>query len=692
MLLLLCLSVERRLTVEGLIVERMPEYFPTDPDDTVWIRRRAWRTGITDVERERVRKLVDDDLERLQLMGFGACRETVGDNGEELDEECVVLHERPFVPVSLDPADVPTVVSLVAAFLSVGATGADPPIRALEFARAATAGVLVDMRREGRDPIRVVPVRVVLRPSGRWYGIGVTTDSRHPLTFRLAPDNESGPRWDPSVTDVLVPAWAEGLEVDAELLLHPLTWGDDPFGVAVTVDLSAADRVRGLVGPARVEESVTEGSAEFALRVTDSAELVRRLAPYAWAVQSVAPACVADALRDHLRAMVESPTWLPSDVVPLDAVLAPMRSVPVLAEPEEDALLERAPVPPGRARKNVVNRMGTLLLVLRALRDNDGLTMDELVELTGFDARAVESLLTLYVAAEGSVANELPGRSANVRPLVLERDASGRVVRVRHDREVAARDDDISLMGRVEVTEGQLLTALAAALDLLEEEPEHKDAEVLRAFVQSAADALGVDADDVDGERLEPVPADPVRALVARAIHDGAFLSFSYTDPWTLRASGNRVQPFALRQARQQAIVDAVDLDASDLPAVERVRTFALVGMSDVRRLSGTEADQALAQRVDPDLLPALASRLLGTVTLAIRAVGEAADAVRYRWHGRTLTRPDGVVIAEVDLVQPVEDRLAAMLLECGADARVLFPERLRSLGAERAGAALAGL
>jgi hypothetical protein len=685
--LLAALATLHKCEVDEVVCEVVPEYFDVpdglDTDD----RYSAWGEASSET-RELVKLALQEDILKLSAMGFGVEWSSRGQPTAELYTEFLTLTEQPFVPVALDPKDVPTAISLAALSMLESDEALDPPDRALVFGKAATERVLVDMVAPDRPDIRVVPVKTVLRQNGRWYGLGLAADSRRALTFRLGPDGTAGSNRTPVPTSEAIPEWA-ATSIDTDRLLNPLTWGASSQRVLIDVEPAAAERFVSMLGVAVTDVADLGGTMSIAVDVTSLPELARTLAPFVSGIRGVSPAPAEDALVSHLRSVAADADWVPTDVIALDARLRPQEAVR-LEPPSATELLPVSAAAPDGQKGTVRNKIGAVLLMLRALEQADRMTIHELMAVSGLKRPAAEKAIVAYVEAESDLANEMRRRSVEYRPLLIERDTSGRVVAVYYDPDVEGPRESIRNFGRREMSVAELVRALAVGLDVLAYERDGMDLDRVRRFVASAADALGVALDALDVAIPPKSAAADFEAVLESALAEMSPITFWYDNPWTLGSGERTVLPMERRRVGRQSLIEAIDLGPVPEDSPHRLRTFALAGMSRVRPADDSSATAREAIGAASPRGGKTSSEV--TVTLVVAPDSRRAEQLKGRWHARTLRRDDGVVVAEVDLSEPVVERLAQLLLENGGDVRVLFPEDLREVGPQRARQALATL
>ena len=617
-----------------------------DPDS-------ATRSEVRRVARETLHR----DVKALCELGFGI---EYNETKPVIDKKktfvrTYYLEQRPLVPLSLLAAHIPDVVRLVAAERAA-------TVEFTPAARLFTTGIretrIVVMRRDGRA-IDLVPVVLVLSEHGRWLGIGRTLGTGQTRTFRI------GDRWEVELTDTLVPP---GNQVDVARAVHPLTWGPTVV-VASRIEVlpRAIEQTCRLLGPAIVSQPpvipAPQGSSQvhavvMDLEATNQALLLARLSSLRTSVHLPDPHLRAQ-LRQHLGSLLAPALW--RQAAPTQGALTtPTRQVvPARQGPEEQDLAARL----------------------------------------GMKVPALSTLLTVYMAAESEVANTMNARSAGFSPLLL---TTHKGVLVEVAAHAPAREGTRSL-GRYQVDLDLLLTACVAALGQLDAEPQGSAAIGLRAFVDAAFQALGLDilqrptVEEKDVMSLLRVAVSrnggsiqcerdlaPLGAVKpARRSAVGAVLTFMYIHPWTADQTVRRVVPLALRVERGQSVLDAIDLDVDgDVAATSRlgertagpsperhVRTFALGQMSKVRKSKGAAGldsyDLAMFRRyAERDLVVSLAVNLRATATIAALERGWGAQI---DYDGSTCT-------ALIHMRAPVAERLFDLLVEFPLDVRIIQP------------------
>lgn len=660
-----------------------------DPDS-------ATRSEVRRVARETLHR----DVKALCELGFGI---EYNETKPVIDKKktfvrTYYLEQRPLVPLSLLAAHIPDVVRLVAAERAA-------TVEFTPAARLFTTGIretrIVVMRRDGRA-IDLVPVVLVLSEHGRWLGIGRTLGTGQTRTFRI------GDRWEVELTDTLVPP---GNQVDVARAVHPLTWGPTVV-VASRIEVlpRAIEQTCRLLGPAIVSQPpvipAPQGSSQvhavvMDLEATNQALLLARLSSLRTSVHLPDPHLRAQ-LRQHLGSLLAPALW--RQAAPTQGALTtPTRQVvPARQGPEEQDTRSDLPavsLPRLDGKSAGPARVSALAFALALLEEQSHWLAVDLAARLGMKVPALSTLLTVYMAAESEVANTMNARSAGFSPLLL---TTHKGVLVEVAAHAPAREGTRSL-GRYQVDLDLLLTACVAALGQLDAEPQGSAAIGLRAFVDAAFQALGLDilqrptVEEKDVMSLLRVAVSrnggsiqcerdlaPLGAVKpARRSAVGAVLTFMYIHPWTADQTVRRVVPLALRVERGQSVLDAIDLDVDgDVAATSRlgertagpsperhVRTFALGQMSKVRKSKGAAGldsyDLAMFRRyAERDLVVSLAVNLRATATIAALERGWGAQI---DYDGSTCT-------ALIHMRAPVAERLFDLLVEFPLDVRIIQP------------------
>lgn len=664
LLLLLTLSTRssaRRPLAATQLVQEVDGYLGQTAGQSA---AETWTTADGN-KRVRIREKLQEDVTALRALGFGIefTEDRVGDR-RDLGRS-YHLDPRPLIPLTLDATHVPDVVRLVAvqraATVMLSAA-------ALLFSQGVRTGRLVILRRDDVE-VEVQPAALVLTARGRWLGIGRVTGTGRTRTFRL------GDRWAVEVTSTPVVAVHD---VDPVRAIHPLTWGDsEPTELTVYVVHGALARARSLLGPAIVEECQTAAAVTLRLRVTDEALLLARLVCLRTAVTVPDPGLRAR-LRDHLAGLLEDVPW-PTASSALPTLPASEAAVAPAAEMGETPEEPTAGLPLIEARSPAPARVSALTFALALLEQRPQWSAAELASQLNTDPKTLESILTVYAAAESDVANSLAARSAHFSPLNLAYDHNGALATIRLTPEAS---EGPRSLGRYRVDLDVLLSACTAAIGQLAEQPRRADASSLRAFINAAQQALAMSAE------APPAYDGTVVEDLRRAVQgsERGVYSFDYTNPWTSETRRRTVVPLELRDAAGQLLLDAVDLDlmrgaGSQTPSpAAHTRTFAVNHAFNVR----DENEHYPLGNCDLEMYRRYAQQDV-QVTLAVDPERHEVALALSRGWGAQVAVEGGTAQAMVTLHPPIEERLFDLVIEHPPSVRILNPQHLQVMAAETA-------
>jgi len=623
--------------------------------------------------REKTRKKVREDLERLRSLGFAITESRHGQPGDPAYFARLHLDERPFVPITLDLEDVASVVEWTAQ-LRVDGDGAHAiPAAAVEFGRAAESGTVVDVTRGDRS-WRMLPWQVLLRGE-RCYGIGQDLDADMVRTLRL--DN---PDTEVTTTDhVLGPYDDAGLE--ASRMVDPLTWGDDHTEIELDVPASLSDTVVAALSPAAIEIEHIEpaGSTRVRAWVTDLRVAVERLFPVTDSITIRSPT-LADEFKAVAAELTAQASWLPQgNVVP------PMRSRQPHSDPEErsETLLPPGPGAPMGPRDSTSDT-GALLLALNYMSERGGTqSITDVSRAAGRSPRIMAMLLATYLDQWLTFG----GDHSSSQPFVLlaksgdHLDPAEALARPAQIHSVEIHGDGLADIGRWHMPWQIMCRLLISALSARDSQqrPTGLSAD-LDDLILKLERRLGLDADQLTVLRDAGPTAEELAELRttweewARA---GAVLALR------VHRAGHPPQHVTVHPAGLTEDLDLVALDASRPDASLALRTLRLEA-ADIDGAEICELSESTATPTPQDRVDAIAAvELTRLVTLAVRAsapgTSDALGTLTRLWDADIASDPD-CFVAMIRVQPPVEEQLASLLVEHAAVVRVLAPAEYSDL------------
>lgn len=309
-------------------------------------------------------------------------------------------------------------------------------------------------------------------------------------------------------------------------------------------------------------------------------------------------------------------------------------------------------------------RIGRLPAVLELLASHpDGLALTDLAARIGVPpAELREDLLAYYTADVGTL---LLGLS---RPDVLEflgpegesaDPDSAEIVRVTDERPT----DELGVE-YVDPSELALITAAAASL--LDLEPDDQD-------LLGALDALTETMFGTAQAATAPSTSSNALQPLQRAVTEHLRVHIVYSRAWVQGVTERTIEPYRLVQTRRGWEVDAGPPDDQG-----RLRTYLL---ANVRELDVSEEGFEL-----PDQLDRLLEEQRATEIVRVQIPHAALWAADfYAEDVRTVDdAPDGATL-DLDLLPPVKDRVALLVLAAGDEARVIDPPGQIAAGPELA-------
>ena len=617
--------------------------------------------------REKTRKKVREDLERLRQLGFAISEKRRGTPGDPDYFARLHLDERPFVPITLEPEDVASVVEWTAQ-LRVDGDGAQAiPAAAVAFGRAAETGTVVDVHRGDRS-WRLLPWQVLLRGE-RCYGVGQDLDADMVRTLRLdTPDTEV------TATSDVRGAYDDA-GIDASRMVDPLTWGDDHIEIELDVPASLADTVIAALSPASTEIDRIDPPESMRVRawVTDLRVTVERLLPVAHAITTRSPALV-EQIQAIVTELTAEASWLPrGNVVP------PMSSRRAQPSPEESSekLLPPGPVAP-QGNRNSTTDIGALLLGLNYMSEQGGTrSMADVAGAAGRSPRIMATLLATYLDQWLAFG----GDHSSPQPFALltkhgkQLDAVEALARPAQVHSVEVHGDGLANIGRWHMPWQAMCRLLISALAARDMRPESTGLSAeLDDLILKLERRLGLDADQLTvlgdaGPTAEEL-AD-LRAKWQAWAREGAVVKLR------VHRSGHPPRKVTVHPAGLTDDLDLVALDASRPDTSPAARTLRLEA-ADVEDAVVSDLRPSVAAITPHDRADALAAaELTRLVTLAVRADRpETADALGTltRLWDADIASGDHCHVAMIRVQPPVDERLAGLLIEHAAVVRVLAP------------------
>ncbi|QWC84562.1 WYL domain-containing protein [Nocardioidaceae bacterium] len=313
-----------------------------------------------------------------------------------------------------------------------------------------------------------------------------------------------------------------------------------------------------------------------------------------------------------------------------------------------------------------VQRFARLPRLLQLLTEHpDGLSLADLAQVAGgTPAEVREDLLAFYTADVGG--SDLMGLS---RPEVIEflgvdgaeaDPNAAEVVRVATDR--PTDELGIELLDPAE-----LALLYTAARDLQDLEPDDAD---LASAVEALAATVYGEPNRTQPHRVFDTALEPIR----QGREGRKRVRIQYSRAWHPGLSERVIEPYRLQRTRRGWEVDAGPPDEDGA-----LRTFLLGHVRDAELLEETfEEPSGLVRMLEEQ-------RRTTTVRVSIAHAGRwTAD--RYAEHVTVVDDRQDHVVLDLDMLEPVGDRLGLMLLSTGEPFEVLSPHSLRDAAADLAG------
>ena len=617
--------------------------------------------------RENTRLSVRRDVKRLRQLGFAITENRHGQPGDPAYFARLYLDERPFVPITLDPEEVASVVEWTAQLRVDGGGAHAIPAAAVEFGRAAESGTVVEVTRGDRS-WRLLPWQVLLRGE-RCYGIGQDLDADMVRTLRLdAPDTEVNP-----TNDVRGPYDDAGLE--ASRMVDPLTWGDDHTEIELDVPASLADAVIAALSPAATELEHIEpaGSTRVRAWITDLRLAVERLFPVTDSITIRSPA-LADEFNAVAAELTAQASWLPQgNVVP------PLGSRQPHSDPEapSEELLPPGPEAPGGDRDSTSDT-GALLLALNYMSEGGG--TQRITDVSGAAGRSPR-IMAMLLATYLDQWLEFGGDHSSSQPFALltqhgeHLDAAEALARPAQVHSVEIRGDGLADIGRWHMPWQIMCRLLISALSARDSHqgPTGPSAD-LDDLIPKLERRLGLDADQLTvlgdaGPTAEDLAE--LRTKWEEWARDGAVLALR------VHRAGHPPRHMTVHPAGLTEDLDLVALDAHRQDASPASRTIRLEA-ADVENAEISDLRPSITSITAQDRAEAIAAaELTKLATLAVRAgapgTSDALGTLTRLWDADIASDSD-CFVAMIRVQPPVEEQLASLLMEHAAVVRVLAP------------------
>lgn len=645
--------------------------YVTPGEAAAWFRASAASGAGPGLEaekvRERARKRVREDAERLRSLGFAIGEQRHGKPGELEYRVLLHLEERPFVPVTLDPAEVAAVVEW-AAQLHLDSQGTPTlPSAAVEFGRAAETGTVLVVSRGDRS-WRILPWQLLLRGE-RCYGVGRDLDADMVRTLRLDTADVLVTHTD----DVLGPYDDSNLQ--AGRMTDPLTWGDEELEIRLDAPASAIDQVASALAPAALEVVRLDGQASCTITasVTDMRVVVERLLPVVEAIAIRSPQLAAE-FQDVASDLVAEASWLPHrNVTP------PMRT-PLAARPKVDPQDPLMPPGPGApvGDRDSTSDTGALLLALNFLSEGGGTQgIVDVSRAAGRSRRIMATLLATYL--DQWLLTE--GDGSSTQPFTLlapdggEMEAGEALSYPARVHSIEVHDDGLADIGRRRMSWQEMCRMLISALSIRDSRSQSSGTIAdLDGLIHELERRLGLDADQLTIlADIGPTPGEleALRTSWRRWARDDAIVQA------LVHREGHPPQRLVLHPIGLTGDLDLVALSARNPGRTAEWRPLRLDprDIEDVEVLSMHSTEVGITQQDRADALRAV--ELTRLVTLAVRA-GEPATAAALgtltrQWDADIVGHGD-CHVAMIRVQPPVDDHIGRLLVEHSSVLRVLAP------------------
>lgn len=621
--------------------------------------------------RERARKALREDLERLRQLGCHIREDRRLRPGDADYSVTITLEERPFIPVTLELDDVATVVEWAARIQAPHGSSTGLPLAAIEFSRAAKTGAVLRIDRNERSWI-VHPWQLVIRGE-RHYGVGTDLKTNSVRTLRLdSPDITTA-----LTGQVLGPAADDDINVSR--LVDPLTWGDRHMDIRLTMSPSQLAEVRSLLSPAIVDAtaSPTDGLITVVLSVSDLSIAAERIVPLLdrITVDSVELRSQLHRIAEHLDAKAP---WIPRRIL-VPPMSRPPR--PTTTGHPNEPLAPPGPLAPS-GRRDSTSDTGALLLALNSLGERDGThSISEVADAAGRTPREVVRLLATFL----DLRLDTNAESSSSPPFILLDDALHTVTAERALQapllvtRVRGVTQALADLGRSPMGWRSLCSLLIKALELQESQfaPEVFTGD-LDLLISDLERRLGIDVDQlsiIQDSEPSAVDLEALRQQWTEWSRAQVVLGVAFRDQALGITRLADVQPVGTCEDGRLVGIDAHRVG---LAPESRVVAVAPEYLSEL----GDRGSWRIGEKLtDEDRARAIqAAELTCLVTLAIRSdLPEAHDALatlRRLWQA-DIIQDVGCYVAMIRLPSPPLPALELLLVEHPSVLRVVAPDDL---------------